>query len=164
MLAVRPYRLNELPAILERGVQTATAQVVGREAPGAGYEQVAGQLHRMYRNALAVPQSTILVVDWPSPATATAAPAATPAAYALLTPQPNAFTAEPEVIIMDIFTDPALRGRGVGRALLESAAEYARSIGCRGLIAQVALHNQPSLAMFAGSGFRGERVVMGKRL
>jgi GNAT superfamily N-acetyltransferase len=158
MLAVRPYRLAELPAILERGVQTALAQVVGREAPGAGYDQVAGQLHRMYQNALGVPQSTILVVDWPNGGMPG------PAAYALLMPQPNAFTAEPEVIIMDIFTDPAVRGRGVGRALLTGAADYARSIGCHGLVAQVALHNQPSLAMFTGSGFHGERVVVGKRL
>jgi GNAT superfamily N-acetyltransferase len=158
MLSVRPYRLTELPGILERGVQTALAQVVGREAPGAGQSQVAGQLHRMYQNALAVPQTTILVVDWPSPTVAG------PAAYALLMPQPNAFTAEPEVVVMDIFTDPALRGRGVGRALLESAAEYARGSGCHGLVAQVALHNQSSLAMFTGSGFQGERVVVGKRL
>jgi ribosomal protein S18 acetylase RimI-like enzyme len=159
MVAIRTYRADELPAIVQRGVATALAQVVGREAPAGSYENVSGQLQRMYQQALQVPYTTILVADWP-PGTSGDGPAA----YALLMPQPNAFTAESELIILDIFTDPALRGRRVGRELLKLASQYARAAGCRSLVAQVALHNQPSLKLFMGSGFQGERVVLGRRL
>lgn len=158
MLAVRTYRTDELPAILRAGLQTARDQLVARDLPGATPDGLAGQLSRMYQNAMTVPQSTILVVDWPPGMAGDG-----PAAYALLMPQPNAFTGERELVVMDIYTNPALRGRRVGRLLLQRAAEYGRSIGCASMVAQVALHNQASLAMFRGSGYNLERVIVGRR-
>jgi len=132
---------------------------VGRELPGATSQGVAGQLHQMYRNVLMAPQATILVADWPPGLRGEG-----PAGYALLYPQANAFTGERELIVMDVYANPVLRGRRVGRLLLEKAAEYARGIGCSSLAAQVALHNQPSLRLFERCGFGAERVVVGRRL
>lgn len=159
VITCRAYRPDELGAIMEQALQTATAQVVAREAPAAGHDALATQLYRMYEGTLKTPLATLLVADWPPPAAGTG-----PAGYVLLLPQANPFTGEAEAVVMDIFTNPALRGRGVGRAMLREAGRYAASIGAKSLVAQVALHNRASLAMFLGEGFQGERVVLGKRL
>lgn len=158
MLIIRSYRAEEMPWILQRAMETAWAQLVGRDLPHASSEAVAGQVQLMYQMALQTPHATILVADWPQ-----GMEEAGPAAYALLMPQPNAFTGAREVIVLDIFTDPRLRGRRVGRSLLYHAEQYARSVGCQSLVAQVALHNRSSLQMLTGAGFQAERVVVGKR-
>jgi len=87
-----------------------------------------------------------------------------PAAYTLLLPQPNAFTGEPELMVMDIYTHPQVRGRGIGKELLAAAARYAHTVGCRSMAAQVALHNEASLRLFRSCGFQEERVLLGRRL
>jgi ribosomal protein S18 acetylase RimI-like enzyme len=161
MLRIRPYRPEELPAVIDRGVQTALQQLVQRDLPGATYEGVAGQVHKMFAYVLSMPDATVLVAEM---APDVAPGGAAPAGYALLMPQPNAFTGEREMVIMDLFTDPALRGRGLGKALVRQACEYARSIGCGGVVAQVALHNQASQATLRSAGFVGERVIVGLRL
>jgi ribosomal protein S18 acetylase RimI-like enzyme len=159
MLTVRPCRPEELTAILECGVRTAVAQLVARDLPGATADGVRNQLCRMYQNALLVPDATVLVADWPPGVKGEG-----PAAYALLMPQPNAFTGEREVVILDIYTAPALRGHQVGRTLLSHAATYARSVGARSCVAQIAVHNAASRAMFQRAGFADERVVVGRRV
>ena len=159
MLTVRPYRREDLPHIVKCGVQTAAGQLVAREAPGASAEGVAAQASRMFEWVLMTPQATLLVAEWPA-----GTQRQEPAGYVLLMPQPNAFTGEREVVVMDIYTNPALRGHRLGRLLLDKAAEYARAIGCPSLVAQVALHNGPSRRLFERCGFAGERVVVGRRL
>ncbi|HLN64983.1 MAG TPA: GNAT family N-acetyltransferase [Symbiobacteriaceae bacterium] len=159
MITVRPYRREELPAIVGRGVETAIASLVQRDLPAGSHEAVQTQLVRMYQNALLVPDTTILVATWPA-----GVPGAGLAGYTLLMPQPNAFTGERELVVMDIWTHPHLRGRGVGKALLEHAAAYARTVRCPSLTAQIALHNQASLSLFRAAGYAGERVVVGRRL
>lgn len=157
MLSVRPARPEEFPGILQRAMETAWAQLAPRDGPNANPAGVATMVQRMYQMALTTPGGTVLVVDWPE-----LAPADGPAAYALLMPQANPFTGAGEVIVLDICTDPRLRGQGVGRMLLQSAAQYARSNGWGGLVAQVTLSNQASMRMFLGDGFQAERVVLGK--
>lgn len=165
VLSVRHFRGNELPHILRRGVETSLAQLVPREIPGATVSGVAAQLHRMYELALQHPKATVLVVDWPAGAAADDfAPGTGPAAYTLLLPQPNVFTGEPELMVMDIFTHPYLRGRGIGKELLAAAARYAGAVGCRSLAAQVALHNESSMRLFRACGFQEERLLLGWRL
>ncbi len=160
MLTVRRYQPEELPAILQRSVETARTQLVARDQTTATPLGVESQMRHMYQIALATPGATILVADWPGGGAVTG-----PAAYVLLMPQASAFTAEREIIVLDIYTDPRLRGRKVGRTLLQHAEQYARSLGCRaGLVAQVALHNRASLQMLLKAGYAPERLVVGKRL
>lgn len=157
MAAIRPYRAEELPLLMERGLQTALDQLVRRDYPAASVAGVKHQTDRMYQIALTTPHSTVLVADWPGLADP-------PAGHALLMPQNNPLTGDAEIFILDIFTHPALRGRGVGKELLRAAEAYAKQIGCSSLAAQVALHNQSSMRMFLGTGYQQERVVVGKRL
>lgn len=158
MVEVRTYRREELPAILTCSVGTAVGQLVARDLPAATAQGLTNQIHMMYQNALLMPDATVLVADWPAGSHGQG-----PAAYALLMPQPNGFTGEREVVVLDVYTNPALRGRKVGRALLEHAMAYARRIGAGGLVAQVALHNAASRALFRSAGFAEERVVVGRR-
>ncbi|MDF2630740.1 MAG: Acetyltransferase family [Symbiobacteriaceae bacterium] len=157
-MQVRPFRQEELPAVLACSVQTAAAQLVARDLPGATSQALARQITGMYTNALMMPDATILVMDWPQGAKETG-----PAAYVLMMPQPNAFTGEREVIILDIYTHPALRGRKVGRLLLEHVSAYAKRVGAGSLVAQIAVHNQASRALFRSAGYAEERVVVGRR-
>jgi len=52
-----------------------------------------------------------------------------------------------------VYTDPAARRRGIGKALLAHALAAAPRIGIRTVLAFVFAHNAPSIALFAGAGF-----------
>ncbi|HYF77966.1 MAG TPA: GNAT family N-acetyltransferase [Symbiobacteriaceae bacterium] len=164
MMQVRPYRREELPAILACSVQTARAQLVGRDLPGATSQGLVRQITNMYESALMMPDTTILVADWPAGTSQGAGQASGPAAYVLAMPQPNPFTGEREVIVLDIYTNPALRGRKVGRLLLDHVTAYAKRVGAGSLVAQIAVHNAASRALFRSGGFVEERVVVGRRV
>lgn len=146
--------------MIQRGIETAAWQVVPRESPGATPLGVATQLTWMYIRALEHAESTALVIDWPDPGRGAGGG---PAAYTLLMPEPNPFTGERELVVLDIWTNPALRGRGIGQRILDGAEAYGGTIGCQSMVAQIALQNQPSLNLFRKSGFQTERVVVGRR-
>lgn len=156
MVLVRPYRVEELPLVLRRGLASAWDQLVDRERGWAQPDGMARQFHEMYRAVLSAPGGTLLVADLPSP------PEPGPVGHELLFPQPNPFTGVREVVVMDIWVHPLLRGRKIGSRLLHEAEVHAHNIGGRGLVAQIALHNQASLALFGRAGFRQERVVVGR--
>lgn len=56
------------------------------------------------------------------------------------------------------------RRRGIGRALLDTAVEWARGAGVRKLELHVFGHNEPALALYEGYGFRREGVRKGHYL
>ncbi|MFJ6213835.1 GNAT family N-acetyltransferase [Streptomyces sp. NPDC092296] len=61
--------------------------------------------------------------------------------------------------IQGLGVDPDLRGRGVGRALVEAACERARSAGARRLTLRVLGHNAPARALYESCGFVVEGVL-----
>lgn len=158
MLAIRPYRVEDLPAVVARSVRSAWDQLVERERPLAQVPAVSRQLADMYQAVLAAPGSLLLLAEAPG------LPAAGPAGHVLLFPQANPFTGVREMVVMDIWVHPLLRRRGVGSALLRDAERHARGAGARGLVAQIALHNHASQALFRRMGYRPERVVVGRGL
>jgi len=158
MVSVRPYRMEELPQVLARGLASAWDQLVDRERGRARADAMRRQFHEMYRMVLSTPGGALFVAELPAP------PEPGPVGHALLLPQPNPFTGVREVVVMDIWVHPALRRRSIGSRLLQEAEGYASRIGGRGLVAQIALHNQASLALFGRSGFRQDRVVVGRGL
>jgi ribosomal protein S18 acetylase RimI-like enzyme len=50
-------------------------------------------------------------------------------------------------------TDPAMRRRGIARAVLSALAEWSRAQGARGLYLQVECDNAPAQALYASHGF-----------
>lgn len=156
MHVIRPYRVEELPTVVARGIRSAWDQLVERERPLAQAEAVSRQFTDMYRSVLATPGAALLIVEAPG------LPAFGPAGHALLYPQANPFTGAREVVVMDIWVHPLLRGQGIGSELLREAERHARGSGGRGLVAQIALHNHASQALFRRMGFRPERLVVGR--
>lgn len=152
---VRILRVDELPGVIQRATETAMNQLVARDRPFASPDAVAAQIRQMYETALRQPYAAVLAIDWPGGGPG-------PAAHALVMAQPSAMTGVGEVVVLDAYTAPALRGQGLGRTLLEAAREYARSLGCAGVVAQVAIHNQASMRMLTAAGFVPERLVMGR--
>jgi ribosomal-protein-alanine N-acetyltransferase len=56
--------------------------------------------------------------------------------------------------ILTIAVDPAVRGRGVGRALVRAALDRAPAAGATAVFLEVAVDNTPALALYERAGFR----------
>jgi GNAT superfamily N-acetyltransferase len=84
----------------------------------------------------------------------------------------STFAAKPLVNIHDLVVLPDLRGKGVGRALMEAVERKARELGCCKLTLEVLDRNQRALAAYTSFGFAqyvlqegaGEAIFMTKPL
>lgn len=56
-----------------------------------------------------------------------------PDALALLRLRRSPWTAEPEAYLQELYVAPPMRGRGIGRALLEATMDAARAAGATGI-------------------------------
>jgi ribosomal protein S18 acetylase RimI-like enzyme len=64
--------------------------------------------------------------------------------------------------IQGLAVEPALRGRGLGRGLLDAACERAVSQGARRITLRVLASNEPALRLYAAAGFTVEGVLPGE--
>jgi GNAT superfamily N-acetyltransferase len=63
-------------------------------------------------------------------------------------------------ILNDLFVVPAARRRGVGRALLETARDFAVSTGAKRLVLSTATTNAEACALYESSGYKEEDVFL----
>lgn len=61
--------------------------------------------------------------------------------------------AEGESELISMWVDPAVRGRGVGSALIGAAVERARRLGASRMALDVAAGNQPAIDLYLRAGF-----------
>lgn len=66
--------------------------------------------------------------------------------------------------LQDLFTDPALRGRGVGRALIEAVYAAARAAGSSRVYWQTHTTNTPGRALYDQVGTNGGFIVYSHEL
>lgn len=59
-----------------------------------------------------------------------------------------------ELHVLAIATHPDLRGRGIGRALLDRAIAAARAAGCQLATLEVRRSNVPAIALYEHAGFK----------
>lgn len=64
--------------------------------------------------------------------------------------------------IQGLAVEPALRGRGIGRALLGAACERAATEGARRITLRVLASNEPARRLYAAAGFAVEGVLPGE--
>lgn len=66
----------------------------------------------------------------------------------------SSFRAKPLLNVHDIAVSPEYRGRGVGRSLLDAAADEARRLGCCKLTLEVRADNHRAKELYRRVGFR----------
>ena len=75
-----------------------------------------------------------------------------PAGYAIYFPTYSTFLTRPGLYLEDLYVRPALRGRGIGRALLAAVEQRARSLGCGRLEWSVLDWNQSAIDFYRRFG------------
>jgi len=70
----------------------------------------------------------------------------------------------PAGVLHDIIVDPAHRGRGVGRRLLDATLEFLRSRGAPRVVLSTAARNAPAQRLFVAAGFRDTMIEMTREL
>ncbi|MGH8825547.1 MAG: GNAT family N-acetyltransferase [Jiangellaceae bacterium] len=66
--------------------------------------------------------------------------------------------------IYDVEVDPAYRGRGLGRELMQAALDQARTLGCTSLALNVFGGNDVAIRLYQSLGFRTTHMQMSKAL
>jgi ribosomal protein S18 acetylase RimI-like enzyme len=70
----------------------------------------------------------------------------------------------PAAVVHDIVVDPAHRGRGVGRMLLDATLEALKARGAPRVVLSTAERNLPAQRLFARAGFRRTMVELTREL
>jgi ribosomal protein S18 acetylase RimI-like enzyme len=70
----------------------------------------------------------------------------------------------PAGALYDIVVDPAYRGRGVGRKLLDATVAELRARGAPRVVLSTAEQNEPAQRLFASAGFRRTMIEMTREL
>ena len=70
----------------------------------------------------------------------------------------------PAGVLYDIVVDPAHRGRGVGRMLLDATLAALAARGAPRVVLSTAERNEAAQHLFAGAGFRRTMVEMTREL
>jgi ribosomal protein S18 acetylase RimI-like enzyme len=76
----------------------------------------------------------------------------------------NNMTGNSSGFIYDIFVKEELRGKGIGKKLIEKAESYCRQRGYSRLSLMVSAHNQPALKLYASTGFKKDQIYMDKEI
>ena len=70
----------------------------------------------------------------------------------------------PAGVLYDIVVDPAQRGQGVGRQLLDATLAVLAERGAPRVVLSTAEQNEPAQRLFAGAGFRRTMIEMTREL
>jgi ribosomal protein S18 acetylase RimI-like enzyme len=70
----------------------------------------------------------------------------------------------PAGVLHDIVVDPAHRGRGVGRTLLDATLAALNAMGAPRVVLSTAERNEPAQQLFARAGFRRTMIEMTREL
>jgi ribosomal protein S18 acetylase RimI-like enzyme len=66
----------------------------------------------------------------------------------------------PAGALYDLLVDPAQRGRGIGRTLLDATLETLKARGAPRVVLSTAVGNEPARRLFARAGFRPTMIEM----
>jgi ribosomal protein S18 acetylase RimI-like enzyme len=76
-----------------------------------------------------------------------------PDGISLIRFRPSVWTGGPEAHLQELYVVPPLRGRGIGRALLEATIEVAREAGATGLDLNTGETDTAARALYESAGF-----------
>jgi ribosomal protein S18 acetylase RimI-like enzyme len=85
-------------------------------------------------------------------------------AYAAVEPRDWMSLRDSAGILHDIIVDPAERGHGIGRMLLDAALAFLKSRGAPRVVLETAERNEAAQRLFASAGFRRTMIEMTREL
>jgi GNAT superfamily N-acetyltransferase len=88
------------------------------------------------------PKYRCLIADWNN----------TPAGFAFFLYNYSTWRGRPGLYLEDLFVLPEMRGKGIGKALLEQLAQIAVAEKCYGLVWQVLEWNEPAIKFYESLG------------
>jgi GNAT superfamily N-acetyltransferase len=115
MIAIRAATTADLPRILQFIRQLAAYEKLSHEV-----EATEARLRATLFPAEGRPAAECLLAFWHDQ----------PAGFAVFFHNYSTFLARPGLYLEDLFVEPACRGRGIGRALLQHCAQLANTRGC----------------------------------
>jgi GNAT superfamily N-acetyltransferase len=146
---IRRARPEDIPAALE------LFRVLDRLQAGwrvfEPRSDLAGEAERRYRQTLDDASSVLFVADLRGRVAGIA--------HARLT-VPSSMSDERAAELSNVFVDPVVRTRGIGRALVERVARWARDQGVRRIVIKTYTQNEEALAFWEALGFRSRFVQM----
>jgi len=137
MIAIRPAAAADIPLILQFIRDLATYERLLPEV-----EATEGRLRATLFPLHGRPAAECLLAFWRGQ----------PAGFAVFFHNYSTFLARPGLYLEDLFVEPALRGRGIGRALWESCAKLANVRGCGRMEWAVLDWNQPAREFYRKLG------------
>ena len=101
-------------------------------------------------------------LDRPEAALLIAEDQATPVGYAFIRMEPASIEAlsDPSAWLHDVYVDPEVRGRGIGRQLLSASIESARRLGSPCLMLGVSPANGQARQLYERAGMRATMIEM----
>jgi ribosomal protein S18 acetylase RimI-like enzyme len=144
----------EWPWVLGRSRETGWAQMLPSQQAQISPEAFAGLVYEMLAQALSSPGGTVLV----------ARAAELPVGYLVIGVVPDELSHAPTGLFMDIYVEPAWRGRQVSSLLTAAGDGHCRGQGLSHVRRVIAAHNTQSLRHAMADGCRVERFMMIKQL
>lgn len=159
-IRIRPATAADVPALGRLGAELVAVHHAfdarrfipsGPEMAGTYGDFLAGEMQR--------PDAVVLVAE-EVPAEGAGAGAVLGYAYGALEGEEWLTLRGPAGAIHDLLVDPARRGGGVGRRLLEAMVAALRDLGAPQVVLSTAQHNTGAQKLFAAAGFRPTLIEM----
>lgn len=134
-LNIRTATRNDVPLILRFIRELATYEKLGDEVTAT---------EKMLDETLfgATPRAEVVIADY----------GGSPAGFALFFTNYSTFIAKPGLYLEDLFVDPAMRGKGIGKALLIHLAKLARERDYGRFEWTVLSWNEPAIGFYQSLG------------
>lgn len=145
---------QETPWLMDRSVATGWAQLVPQQQAQTTPAVVAAQVQGMLQHSLSQPGSAVLV----------ARENGMPVGYLVVTVVPDELTRMPTGLFIDIWVEPAWRGKGISSQLTAAGESHLKRLGVKAVRRMIAAHNAPSLRHARADGCQLERYMLIKPL
>lgn len=154
-ITIRPMRDRERETFLERVIQTTHADLPEHQRIRLTVRELWFQVSEVVDLLMAQGANEILVADTGAQANV---------GQVWLGTARDPYTGEVGGYIYDLYLEPAFRGQGIGRALMEAAEAASRQRGDKTLNLAVAVWNSTARTLYESLGYAPERLTMSKTL
>lgn len=142
-IRVRPVQVDDLPAMVALCAQHAAFERAGFEPDGAGRDALQARLRQRLFAAPPQLMAWVACID------------DVVAGYASGSVEYSTWQGEPLFHLDCLYLCESARGRGLGRALVRTAAAAARALGCERMEWQTPLWNESAIAFYRALGAQG---------